>query len=110
MNAVMQSPMVDRVEEGLALLWFQMEEAGRAGFQEEIEAVTFQFPPEDERVGAAARRAGARFVRAGARRVRGGVPAVGRGASSSGAPTAGARDSPSSRNPYALGIERAEGR
>ena len=49
MNAVMQSPVVDRVEERLALLWFQMEEAGRAGFQEEIEAVTFQFPPEDER-------------------------------------------------------------
>ena len=48
MNAVLQSPMVDRVEERLALLWFQMEEAGRACFQEEIEAVTFQFPPEDE--------------------------------------------------------------
>ena len=51
MNAVSQ-PMIDQVEEGLAKLWFQMEEAGDARFQREIEEVTRLFPtPEDSPFG-----------------------------------------------------------
>ncbi len=42
--SVTNDTMVDQVEEGLALLWFEMEEAGHAGFQEEIEEVGRLFP------------------------------------------------------------------
>ena len=43
------SPMLmDRVEEGLADLWFLMEEQGEAGLQEEIEEVSRLFPTPQE--------------------------------------------------------------
>ena len=40
--------LMDRVEEGLADLWFQMEERGEAGLQEEIEEVARLFPAPEE--------------------------------------------------------------
>ena len=40
--------LMDRVEEGLADLWFLMEEAGEPELQEEIEEVARLFPTPEE--------------------------------------------------------------
>ena len=40
--------LMDRVEEGLADLWFLMEEAGEPELQEEIEEVARLFPAPEE--------------------------------------------------------------
>lgn len=40
--------LMDRVEEGLADLWFLMEEAGEPELQEEIEEITRLFPAPQE--------------------------------------------------------------
>ena len=37
-------PLIDRTEEALAMLWFQMGHMGNARFQEEIEEVSDGFP------------------------------------------------------------------
>ena len=37
-------PMIDRVEDALAQLWFQMDHIGNSRFQEEIERVSDCFP------------------------------------------------------------------
>ena len=42
--------LMDRVEEGLADLWFLMEEAGEPELQEEIEEVARLFPAPEESV------------------------------------------------------------
>ena len=37
-------PLIDQVEEALAMLWFHMDHIGNARFQEEIEEVSDAFP------------------------------------------------------------------
>ena len=58
--------LMDRVEEGLADLWFLMEERGKPDVQEEIEEVARLFPAPEESADArlAVRRAHGLFQRA----------------------------------------------
>ena len=41
-------PMIEQVEEDLAILWFQMDRFGNSRFQEEIEEVSDMFPAKEE--------------------------------------------------------------
>ncbi len=41
-------PMTERVEEDLAILWFQMDRLGNSRFQQEIEEVSDLFPVQED--------------------------------------------------------------
>ncbi len=48
MTTATNQMLMDRVEEGLADLWFLMEEAGEPELQEEIEEIARLFPAPEE--------------------------------------------------------------